>query len=189
MITTSDLKRGVVINLDKTLYQIVDWEHIKMGRGSAQVRLKLRDLRGGHTIERTFQAGSKFERVRIERAPMQYLYADGDLHYFMNTETYEQVILSSDQVGEALHYLSPNSLADVLFYDEDPIGVELSAAMELRVTESEPGIKGDTASGATKPATLETGLVLQVPLFIGPGDVIKVDTRTGAYLERVSSAA
>lgn len=186
--TTGDLKKGVVIELDDTLLQVVDWEHIKTGRGSAQVRLKLRDLRAGHTIEKTFQAGSKFLRVRIERTVMQYLYAEGGLHYFMNTENYEQMPISAELIGEGLHYLAENAEVDVIFNGDEPLGVELPTSVELRITESEPGVKGDTASAVLKPATLESGFVVQVPLFVGPGDVIKVNTRTGEYLERASTA-
>lgn len=188
VISTGDLRKGVVIDMDNTLFQITDWEHIKVGRGSAQVRLKLRDLRGGHTVEKTFQAGSKFDDVRVERHVMQYLYADADLHYFMDTETYEQQPFEKEKVGDALPYLSENAEADILFAGDEVIGVELPASVSLRVTQSDPGLKGDTASGATKPATLETGLTVNVPLFVGPGDVLKVDTRTGEYLERVEAA-
>ena len=184
MISTGDLKRGFVIELDGSEYQIVDWEHIKVGRGSAQARLKLRDIRGGHTIERTFQAGTKFRRIRTEHHTMQYLYRDGDLLYFMNTDTYEQEPLSLDVVGEAVHYLAENAEAEVLIVGESPVAVELPAAVPLVVAESDPGVKGDTATGATKPARLETGLTINVPLFIGPGDTVKVDTRSGQYLER-----
>ncbi|MYB21936.1 MAG: elongation factor P [Chloroflexi bacterium] len=184
MISTGDLKRGFVIELDGNEYQIVDWEHIKVGRGSAQARLKLRDIRGGHTIERTFQAGTKFRRIRTEHRTMQYLYRDGDLLYFMNTETYEQEPLALDVVGEAVNYLAENAEAEVLIVGESPVSVELPASVPLVVAESDPGVKGDTATGATKPATLETGLTVNVPLFIGPGDTIKVDTRSGQYLER-----
>ena len=184
MISTGDLKRGFVIELDGNEYQIVDWEHIKVGRGSAQARLKLRDIRGGHTIERTFQAGTKFRRIRTEHRTMQYLYRDGDLLYFMNTETYEQEPLALDVVGEAVNYLAENAEAEVLIVGESPVAVEMPASVPLVVAESDPGVKGDTATGATKPATLETGLTVNVPLFIGPGDTIKVDTRSGQYLER-----
>ena len=186
--TTSDLKKGVVIEMDGTLLQVADWEHIKMGRGSAQVRLKLRDLKGGHTIEKTFQAGSKFQRVRIDRRTMQFLYAEGELRYFMNTESYEQLPISGELLGEAAQYLAENAEVDVLFNGDEPIGVELPASVELRITESEPGVKGDTASAVLKPATLESGLVVQVPLFVGPGEVIKISTRTGDYIERVSTS-
>ena len=184
MISTGDLKRGFVIELDGNDYQIVDWEHIKVGRGSAQARLKLRDIRGGHTIERTFQAGTKFRRIRTEHHTMQYLYREDDLLYFMNTETYEQQPLSLDIVGDAINYLAENAEAEVLIVGESPVAVELPAAVPLVVAESDPGVKGDTATGATKPAKLETGLTVNVPLFIGPGDTVKVDTRSGQYLER-----
>ncbi len=184
MISTGDLKRGFVIELDGTQYQIVDWDHIKVGRGSAQARIKLRDLRGGHTIERTFQAGTKFRRIRTEHQTMQYLYRDGDLFYFMNTESYEQQPLGPDVVGEAVHYMPENSEVEVLVVGEDAVAVELPAAVALRVEISDPGVKGDTATGATKQATLETGLTINVPLFVGPGDTVKVDTRSGQYLER-----
>ena len=184
MISTGDLKKGITLELDGILYQILDWEHIKVGRGSAQVRLKLRDVRGGHTIERTFQAGEKFVRARLERQPAQYLYADGDLHYFMNTEPYEQLALNTAQLGDARRYLTENGTCEILIYSEEAIGVELSAAVELTVAQTDPWVKGDTAQGGTKPATLETGLVVGVPLFINTGDRIKVDTRSGQYLER-----
>jgi len=185
MITTGDLKKGITLELEGTLYQILDWEHIKVGRGSAQVRLKLRDIKGGHTIERTFQAGEKFVRARLERQSAQYLYAEGDLHYFMNTETYDQLALSTGQLGDALRYLRENGTCGILIYAGQPIGVELPAAVELSVAQTDPWVKGDTAQGGTKPARLETGLMVQVPLFVNTGDVLKIDTRTGQYLERV----
>ena len=184
MISTGDLRRGFVIELDGTSYQIVDWEHIKTGRGSAQARIKLRDLRAGHTIERTFQAGTKFRRIRTEHQTMQYLYRDGDLFYFMNTDSYEQQPLGPDVVGDAVNYMPENSEVEVLVVGDDAIAVELPAAVALRVEISDPGVKGDTATGATKQATLETGLTINVPLFVGPGDTVKVDTRSGQYLER-----
>ena len=185
MITTGDLKKGITLELEGTLYQILDWEHIKVGRGSAQVRLKLRDIKGGHTIERTFQAGEKFVRARLERQSAQYLYAEGDLHYFMNTETYDQLALSTGQLGDALRYLRENGTCGILIYAGQPIGVELPAAVELSVAQTDSWVKGDTAQGGTKPARLETGLMVQVPLFVNTGDVLKIDTRTGQYLERV----
>lgn len=188
MIDTGDLKKGLTLEIDGTLYQVLDFQHLKLGRGTAQVRLKLRDLRGGHIIERTVQAGSKFTRARVERQPAQYLYADGDLHYFMNTQTYDQIPLSAEQLGDALSYLIENATCDLLLYGDEAIGVELPAAVELRVAQTDPWVKGDTAQGGSKPARLETGLLVQVPLFIGVGDVVKVDTRTGQYLERVRGA-
>ena len=186
MISTGDLKKGITIELEGTLYTIVDFSHIKRGRGSAQVRLKLRDVKAGHTIERTFQAGEKFSRARLMRLTVQYLYADGNVHHFMNTETYDQMALNSDQLGDALQYLRENATCEVLLHGDQPIGVELPAAVELAVAQTDPGMKGDTAQGGTKPAKMETGIMVHVPLFINSGDVIKVDTRSGAYLERVS---
>jgi elongation factor P len=187
MISTGDLRKGITIELDGTLYSVLDYQHIKMGRGSAQVRLKLRDVRAGHTIERTFQAGEKFSRARLDRHPMQFLYEDGGLYYFMNTETYDQTPLTKDQVGDALLYLKENESVDLLTYGDEPIEIELPTTVDLKVVRTEPGFKGDTTSGATKPATLETGLVVQVPLFVDEGNVVKVDTRTGEYLTRVST--
>lgn len=186
MISTSELKKGITIELDGQLYTILDWQHIKMGRGSAQVRLKLRDVRAGHTIERTFQAGEKFNRARLDRRPASYLYSDGDLHYFMDSESFEQTIFSTAQLGEALNYLKDGQILELLKYGDEPIGVELPTSVKLVVTETGPSFKGDTAQGGSKPATLETGLVVQVPIFVSNGDVVSVDTRTGNYLERVS---
>ena len=187
MISTGDLKKGITLELEGNLYTIVDFAHIKMGRGSAQVRLKLRDVKAGHTIERTFQAGEKFTRGRLMRQAAQYLYADGDVHHFMNTDTYDQMALNGDQMADALPYLKENANCEVLLHDDRPIGVELPLAVELAVAETDPWLKGDTAQGGTKPAKLETGLTVQVPLFISVGDVLKVDTRNGQYLERASS--
>src|SRR3990170_8474880 len=136
MISTGDLKKGITLELDGTLYTVLDFQHIKIGRGSAQVRLKLRDVRAGHTIERTVQAGEKFSRARVERQPVQYLYVDGGLHYFMNTETFDQVALSGEQMGDALQYLRENAMCEVLVYGDEPIGVELPAAVELEVAET-----------------------------------------------------
>lgn len=187
MISTGDLRKGVTIELDGTLYNVIDYQHIKMGRGSAQVRLKLRDVRQGHTIERTFQAGEKFARARLDRRPMQFLYEDGGLFYFMNTETYDQTPLTKEQVGDALQYLKENETIDLLTYGDEPIGIELPTTVSLKVVATDPGFRGDTTSGATKPATLETGLTVQVPLFIDEGNTLKIDTRTGEYIERVST--
>ena len=184
MINVTDARRGATVELDGELYQVMEFEHIKMGRGSAQVRLKLKDVRGGHTVDRTFQATAKLARVRVERQPCQYLYQDGELYYFMNTETYDQIPLNLNQVGDAINYLTENASCELLTYGDEPIGVELPAAVVLAVAESDPGVKGDTAQGATKPAKLESGLVVQVPLFINPGEKLKIDTRSGQYLER-----
>jgi elongation factor P len=184
MLNVTEMRKGVAIEMDGVLYQVLDYEHIKMGRGSAQVRLRLRDLRGGHTIDKTFQATAKFPRARVERQQAQYLYQDGDLYYFMNTDTYDQIPLNRNQVGEAIDYLTENGSCQLLTFGDEPIGIELPAAVELTVSETDPWVKGDTAQGGTKPAKLETGLVVQVPLFVSPGEKVKVDTRSGEYLER-----
>jgi len=184
MISTGDMKRGATIELDGRVYQVLEFAHIKTGRGSAQMRMKLRDVRRGDIIERTFQAGEKWPRVRVERVPMQFSYADGDILYFMNTETYDQVPLTREQVGEAMNFLTENGTCDVLFLGDEPIGIELPSSVVLTVAQCEPGVKGDTAQGATKPATMDTGLVVNVPLFISEGDRLKVNTSTGEYQER-----
>ena len=186
MISTSDLKKGVAIEFDGELYAIIDYQHIKMGRGSAQVRLRLRNIRAGHIIERTVQAGERFPRARLDRHTAQYQYEDGGLFNFMDTDTFEQLVLSRDQLGDAINYIKENMEIEVMTYEGDPIGVELPLAVHLQIVETGPGTRGDTAQGGNKPALLETGLTVQVPLFINSGDVIKVDTRSGAYLERVS---
>lgn len=185
MISTGELRRGATIEIDGTLYQVIEYNHIKMGRGSAQVRMKLKDVRGGHTIEKTVQAGEKFKAARVERASVQYMYEQDGLHHFMNTETFDQLTLDADQLGDALSYLRENDTCDLLTYQDAPIGIELPITVVLEVAQTDPGLKGDTQSGGTKPATLETGLVVQVPLFLGQGERIKVDTRTGEYVERV----
>lgn len=184
MIGTGDLKKGVTIELDGELYQIIDWQHIKVGRGSAQVRLKLRDIRAGHTIERTFQAGEKFPRARLDRNTMQFLYNDGDLYYFMDSESFEQSTLSGKQVGDAINYLKEGMSLDILTYKDEPINLELPNSVELEVVETDPGFRGNTATASNKPAKLETGITIQVPLFVDKGDIVRVDTRTGVYLER-----
>ncbi len=184
MIETGDLKRGSTIEIDGVLYSVIELDHIKMGRGSAQVRMKLRDIRGGHIIDKSVQAGTRFTRARVERQPAQYLYSEGDLHYFMNTETYDQFPVGKDMLGDALNYLVENAECNLMMYGDEAVGVELPAAVELKVTETDPWVRGDTAQGGTKPAKLETGISVNVPLFINVGDVLKVDTRTGQYLER-----
>ena len=186
MIGTGDLKKGITIVINGTLYQVVDWQHIKMGRGSAQVKLKLRDLRGGHTIERGCQAGEKFERARLDRVGVQYLYSDGGLYYFMDSKSYEQVMLNKEQLGDAIDYLKENMELDIMYYKDEPISVELPNSVELKVVQTDPGFRGDTATNVNKPGKLETGLVIQIPIFVNVGDIIKVDTRTGEYLTRVS---
>ncbi len=185
MITTGELKKGITIELDGELYTILDYQHQKIGRGSAQVRLKLRNVRAGHTTERTFQAGDRFPRAYLDRNSVQYLYSDGELYHFMDNKSFEQTALNKEQLGDAVNYLKENITLDLLTYKGDPIGVELPITVELQVVETDPGFKGDTATGGNKAARLETGLTVQVPLFVTNGDVLKVDTRTGTYIERV----
>jgi len=186
MIDAGELKRGITIELEGQLYQVLDYQHIKMGRGSAQVRLKLRDMRAGHTTERSFQASETFTRAFLERRPVQYLYNDSDLYYFMDTKTFEQIPLDKSMLGDALNYLKEESNLEILTHKGKSVGIQLPVSVALKVTETGPGFKGDTASAGTKPAEMETGLTIKVPLFINNGDLIKVDTRTGEYLERVS---
>ncbi len=185
MISTGELRKGVVIELDGDLWQILDYHHIKMGRGSAQVRIKLRNVRKGSTVERSFQAGDRWPRAPMERRPAQFLYRDGDEFHFMDSDTYDQFVLSAEQLDDAVNYLKDALVIDRVSYQGETIGVELPVSVELAVTETEPGFAGDTASGARKGATLETGLVVQVPLFISVGDVLRIDTRTGEYVTRV----
>jgi elongation factor P len=186
MIDTGDLRKGLTIELDGALYSVIDWEHNKTGRGGAKVRLKLRDVRAGHIIEHTYDAGAKFTRARVERQPAQFLYAEGDLYTFMNTETYDQIAINKDRMGDVTLYLKENDDCQVLTYGDEAISVELPAAVVLTVAETDPWVKGDTAQGGTKPARLETGLTVNVPLFVNTGDKVKVDTRSGEYLERAN---
>lgn len=185
MISTGELRKGATIELDGKLYSIMDYSHIKMGRGSAQVRIKFRDVRSGAIIEQTFQAGTKFTRARVERREMQYLYSDDDFYYFMNTETFEQIPVTIEKVGDANRYLKENDTCEVVLFGDEVIGIELPITVELTITQTDPGFKGDTATGGTKPATLETGLVIQVPLFIEEGTKVRVNTDSGSYIERV----
>jgi elongation factor P len=184
MIEGSQLRRGNTIEIDGTLYSVIEIDHIKMGRGSAQVRMKLRDIRAGHIVDKSAQSGARFQLARVERAPAQYLYPEGDLYYFMNTETYDQFPVHKDRLGDALNYLVENGNCELLMYGDEAVGIELPAAVELRVAETDPWVRGDTAQGGTKPAKLETGITVTVPLFINTGDLLKIDTRTGQYLER-----
>jgi elongation factor P len=185
MISTGELKKGVIIEVDKQLYSILDYQHQKIGRGSAQVRMKLRNIRTGSISDTTVQAGTKFPRVRLEQRAMQYLYAEDNNYYFMDQETYDQIGLSSAQLGDVVGYLKDGMVIQVQFYENEPVDVEPPITVELQIVEADPGFRGDTASGGTKPAKLETGLVVQVPLFVNQGETIRVDTRNGTYLERV----
>jgi elongation factor P len=185
MISTSDLRKGITIELDGDLWQILDYHHLKIGRGSAQVRIKLRNVKRGQTVERSFQAGDKWPRAHLDHRQVQFLYRDGDGFHFMETESYEQFTLNAEQLDASVQYLKDGMLLDRTSYEGETIGVEVPITVEMLVTETEPGFAGDTATGARKLATLETGLVVQVPLFVAEGDTIRVDTRTGEYLTRV----
>ena len=185
MISTGDLRRGVVIELDGELWQVLEYHHIKMGRGSAQVRIKLRNIKRGQTVERSFQAGEKWPRAFLDKRQVQYLYRDGDEFHFMDTESYEQFSLSAEQLADAVHYLKDGMMLDRTSHEGETIGVELPITVDMQVTSTEPGFAGDTQSGARKPATLESGLVVQVPIFVDEGDTIRIDTRTGEYQTRV----
>jgi elongation factor P len=185
MISTGELRKGVAIELDGELWQILDYHHIKMGRGSAQVRIKLRNIKRGQTVERTFQAGEKWPRATLETRPVQFLYQDGDVYHFMDTQSYEQFVLRGEQLAESARYLVDGMTLDRTSYEGETIGIDLPVTVELRVEATEPGFAGDTAQGARKPATTQTGLVVQVPLFVNEGDTIRVDTRTGEYQTRV----
>ncbi len=185
MVSTSDLRKGIAIELDGELWQILDYHHIKMGRGSAQVRIKLRNVKRGQTVERSFQAGDKWPRAYLDRRQVQFLYRDGNDFHFMDTESYDQFTLSAEQLDDAVNYLKDGMLVDRTSYQGETIGVELPITVDMLVTETEPGFAGDTATGARKLATVETGLVVQVPLFVSEGDTIRIDTRTGEYQTRV----
>jgi len=185
MISGGELRKGITIELDGKLYQVIDYQHVKMKR-TALARLKLRDIRDGHTIEQTFPTTEKFVRARLDYRNMQYLYNDGDLYHFMDEENFEQTSLDRSQLGDAIDYLKEGMSLQISSYKDRLIDVELPITVELKVTETGPSYKGDTATAGTKPATLETGIIIQVPMFISEGDIIKVDTRTGSYLERVS---
>jgi elongation factor P len=185
MISTGELKKGVVIELEGDLWQILDYHHIKMGRGSAQVRIKFRNVRKQSIVEKTFQAGEKFPRATMERRTAQFLFSEGDDYTFMDIETYDQFVITAEQLGDAKNYIKDGLQLDRVSYEGETLGVELPINLDLTVTETDPGFAGDTATGTRKPATLETGLVVQVPLFVSVGDVIRVDTRTGEYQTRV----
>ena len=185
MISGSELRKGIIFELDGKLYQVLDYQHVKMKR-TALARVKFRDIRAGHTVEQTFQSDQKFVRARLEFRAMQYLYNDGGLYYFMDEESFEQMPLNADQLGDAVNYLKEGMSLEVSRYKGELVGVEMPITVELEVVETGPGFKGDTATAGTKPAKLDTGITIQVPMFINEGDVIKVDTRSGSYLERAS---
>lgn len=185
MISAGDFRNGVTLEIDGQVVQILEFQHVKPGKGAAFVRTKLKNVINGGVVERTFRPTEKFPQARIERVDMQYLYSDGDLFYFMNVENYEQIALNEDTIGDALKFVKENEMVKVCSYNGSVFAVEAPLFVELEITDTEPGFKGDTAQGATKPATVETGATVQVPLFVNQGDVIKIDTRTGEYLSRV----
>lgn len=185
MITSNDFRTGLTIELDGAVFQVVEFQHVKPGKGSAFVRTKLRNLRTGATIDKTFNAGEKVARARVERHEVQYLYNDGTDYYFMDMQSFDQFSMGKAQLDDAIKYLKENMTITNLTLKEESIGVELPNYVELEVVETAPGIKGDTASGGSKPATLETGAVVNVPFFINVGDVLQIDTRSGEYIKRV----
>ena len=186
MIDAGGLRKGVVIELGGEIYQVLEYQHVKMQQRQPVIKLELRGVRSGNFVEKSFQSGDKIATVFLEHRPVQYLYNDGHLYYFMDNETYEQIALPSAQVGEDTKYLKEGSALEIVTCKGDTVAIELPASVELGVTETEPGFKGDRATAGTKAAKLETGVTIQVPLFINTGDMIKVNTRTGAYQEKVS---
>ena len=185
MISAGDFRNGVTLEIEGNVYQILEFQHVKPGKGAAFVRTKLKNIINGGVVEKTFRPTEKFPAARIDRVDMQYLYSDGDLFHFMNTETYDQIALNSDDVGDALKFVKENEMVKICSHNGNVFSVEPPLFVELEITDTEPGFKGDTATGATKPATVETGAVVYVPLFVETGNRIKIDTRSGEYLSRV----
>ncbi|OUQ19344.1 elongation factor P [Lachnoclostridium sp. An14] len=185
MISAGDFRNGMTLEIDGNVCQIIEFQHVKPGKGAAFVRTKIKNVISGGVVERTFRPTEKFPAARIDRVDMQYLYSDGDLFHFMNVETYDQIALNSETIGDALKFVKENDMCKICSYNGNVFSVEPPLFVELEVTDTEPGFKGDTATGATKPATLETGAVINVPLFVNIGDKLKIDTRTGEYLSRV----
>lgn len=185
MISAGEFRNGITVEIDGTVYQVLEFQHVKPGKGAAFVRTKLKNVMSGGVIERTFRPTEKFPKAHIERKTMQYLYSDGDLYHFMDGETYDQIALNEETIGDALKFVKENEEVKVCSYQGEVFAVEPPLFAELAVTATEPGVKGDTATGATKPATVETGAQVMVPLFVNEGDVLKIDTRTGEYLSRV----
>ena len=185
MISAGDFRNGITIEYDNNVYQIIEFQHVKPGKGAAFVRTKLKNIKSSGVIEKSFRPTEKFPQARIDRKDLQYLYSDGDLYYFMDTESYEQIALSSDAVGDALKFVKENEMCKICSHNGSVYSVEPPLFVELEITDTEPGFKGDTATGASKPATVETGAQVFVPLFVNQGDKIKIDTRTGEYLSRV----
>ncbi len=187
MISAGEFRNGVTMEYEGNIYQIIEFQHVKPGKGAAFVRTKLKNLVSGAVVEKTFRPTEKMPRAHIDRKDMTYLYADGDLYNFMDVETYDQIALPASDVGDTLKYVKENEVVKVLSYQGKVFGIEPPTIVELAIAATEPGVKGDTATGATKPATLETGATVNVPLFINEGEIIKIDTRTGEYLGRVNN--
>ena len=185
MVSAGDFRNGVTLEMDGNIYQIIEFQHVKPGKGAAFVRTKLKNIINGGVVEKTFRPTEKFPAARIDRVDMQYLYSDGDLYHFMNVETFDQIALNSDDVGDSLKFVKENEMVKICSHNGNVFAVEAPLFVELEIIDTEPGFKGDTATGATKPATVETGAVVNVPLFVEQGNKIKIDTRTGEYLSRV----
>ena len=185
MIVAGDFRNGATFELDNQIFQVIEFQHVKPGKGAAFVRTKLKNVITGSTVERTFNPSDKMPKAHIERKDMQYLYKDGDLYYFMDVESYEQIPVNGDKIGDYFKFVKENMIIKILSHKGNVFGIEPPTFVELQIVETEPGYKGDTAQGATKPAVLETGAIVKVPLFVNQDDVIKVDTRTGEYMERV----
>ena len=185
MVSAGDFRNGLTIEYEGNVYQIIEFQHVKPGKGAAFVRTKLKNIKSGGVVEKTFRPTEKCPQAHIERKDMQYLYSDGDLYHFMDVETYDQIALSNDQVGDTLKFVKENEMVKILSHNNEVFAMDPPLFVELEITETEPGFKGDTSTGATKPATVETGALVYVPLFVEIGDVIKIDTRTGEYLSRV----
>jgi elongation factor P len=185
MVSAGDFRNGVTFELDNQIFQVIEFQHVKPGKGAAFVRTKLKNIVTGSTVERTFNPSDKMPKAHIERKEMQFLYSEGELFHFMDVETYEQIALNSSTIGDSLKFVKENDSVKILSHKENVFGIEPPTFVELEIIETEPGYKGDTATGATKPATVETGALIKVPLFVCQGDVVKVDTRTGEYMERV----
>ncbi|NLZ82662.1 MAG: elongation factor P [Clostridiales bacterium] len=185
MVSAGEFRNGLTVEIENSVYQVVDFQHVKPGKGAAFVRTKLRNIMNGGLIEKTFRPTEKFEQAHIDRSDMQYLYADGDLYNFMNVESYDQIAMSSDEVGDAMKFVKENEMVKMLSHNGKVFAIEPPLFVELVITDTEPGFKGDTATGASKPAVVETGATVYVPLFVEQGDKISIDTRTGDYMKRV----
>lgn len=185
MVSAGDFRNGLTIELDNGIYQVIEFQHVKPGKGAAFVRTKLRNIKSGGVTEKTFRPTEKCPQAHIERKDMQYLYSDGELFHFMDVETYDQIAMNEDQVGDSLKFVKENDMVKMCSHNGSVFAIEPPLFVELEITETEPGVKGDTATGATKPATVETGAIIYVPLFVNQGDKISIDTRTGDYLKRV----